>query len=104
MVRNGNRARRGAADSVGINNAAKSNRLAPTTQDRPRRVATPAERQQAREVARFVHARAAAGQPLVMTLALVAREFPNIRLETALTGWVFRRLLAPELDERGDRA
>jgi hypothetical protein len=73
---------------------AMSNRIPP--RDRSRRRATPAERQQARAVARFVHARAAAGQPLVITLALVARQFPNITLETALLGWVFRKLLAPE--------
>jgi hypothetical protein len=60
---------------------------------RPRRMATPAERQQAREVAHFVHARVAEGQPWLVTLALVSGQFPGISLDTALCGYVFRDLL-----------
>jgi hypothetical protein len=73
-----------------------------TAQDRRprRRMATPAERQQAREVAAFVHAGGLAERPLLVVLALIARCFPDIGLDTALTGYVFRELLAPELDGR----
>jgi hypothetical protein len=60
---------------------------------RRRRMATAEERQQAREVAYFVHARVAAGQSWLVTLALVSARFPNISLDTALCGYVFRDLL-----------
>jgi hypothetical protein len=63
--------------------------------ERPRRPTSAAERQQAREVARFVHACAAGGQPLLVTLALIAKHFPGITLDTTLAGYVFRSLLAP---------
>jgi len=61
--------------------------------ERPRRPASAAERQQAREVARFVHACATSGQPLLVTLVLIAKHCPGITLDTALTGYVFRSLL-----------
>jgi hypothetical protein len=60
---------------------------------RPRRRASAAERQQARDVAHFVHARVAAGQSWLVTLALVSARFPNISLDTALCGYVFRDVL-----------
>jgi hypothetical protein len=61
---------------------------------RPRRPATAAERRQAREVARFVYARHLADQPLPVTLAIISGAFPEISLDSALTGYVFRSLLA----------
>jgi hypothetical protein len=73
-------------------------------QTRRRRRATPAERLQARQVARFVHASNLAGQPLLIVLPLVSRQFPDISLDTALVGYVFRKLLAPELEQCGGHA
>ena len=64
---------------------------------RPRRPATAAERRQSHEVARFVDARNLAGQPLLLTLLLISRAFPEISLNTALCGVVFRELwLSPQ--------
>jgi hypothetical protein len=63
---------------------------------RPRRRASIAERQQAREVARFAHACVDAGHPLLVTLALIAKRFPAVSLDAALAGYVFRALLDPE--------
>jgi hypothetical protein len=60
---------------------------------RPRRPATAAERRQAREVAAFVHVRGLGDQPLLVTMALVSRAFPGIKLDNALVGVVFRKLL-----------
>jgi hypothetical protein len=60
---------------------------------RRRRMATPSERRQAREVAAFVEARDLSNQPLLVALALVAGRFPDITLDTALAGYVFRSLL-----------
>ena len=62
---------------------------------RPRRMATPAERQQAREVATFVESTGLADRPVLITLTLICKYFPDITLETALVGWVGRRLLLP---------
>jgi len=67
-----------------------------TAQDcrrRPRRMATPAERRQAREVAAYVQARGLDEEPLLIALALVAGRFPDIALDTALAGFVFRSVL-----------
>jgi hypothetical protein len=64
-----------------------------TFRHRPRRAATAAERQQARDVAHFVYARVAEGQSWLVTLALVSARFPDISLDTALCGYVFRDLL-----------
>jgi hypothetical protein len=58
-----------------------------------RRRATATERRQAREVARFVYDRDLVGQPLLITLAIVSGRFPDISLDTALVGYVFRSLL-----------
>jgi hypothetical protein len=60
---------------------------------RRRRMATPAERMQARAVAHFVRARLAEGASWLETLALVSGEFPGITLDNALCGYVFRDAL-----------
>jgi hypothetical protein len=65
-------------------------------QTRPRRPATAAARHQARQVARFIHTRGLADQPLLITLALVSGRFPSIALDAALIGLVFRELLVPQ--------
>jgi hypothetical protein len=56
---------------------------------RRRRMATPEERQTTRDVAAFVQARGLADSPLLITLALVSGQFPDIRLDDALAGVVF---------------
>jgi len=66
-------------------------------QPRPRRpLAPPEERRQAVEVAHFVTAleQPAGRVNMLGALALVGALFPGIRLDTALAGYVFRRLLA----------
>jgi hypothetical protein len=59
------------------------------------RRASAAERAQAREVARFVAAIDEPGDTLC-ALVLISKFFPDIKLETALAGWVFRTLLASQ--------
>jgi hypothetical protein len=62
----------------------------------PRRMASPAERQQAREVAAFVAPRITDGESWLVILACVSRQSPDISLRTALTGYVFHDLLDVE--------
>src|SRR6516225_8064382 len=62
--------------------------------NRTRRRASPKHRAQARAVAHFTHQLASRdpGLNTTIALALVSRAFPGIRLDTALTGLVFREL------------
>jgi hypothetical protein len=61
-----------------------------TIHRRPRRTATLAQRLLVREVANFVRPRVEAGECWLQTFALISRQFPNIRLDDALCGYVFR--------------
>jgi hypothetical protein len=60
---------------------------------RPRRPATAAERQQARDVAAYVDARGLADEPMLFAMLLVSSEFPDVSLTTAITGYFFCDLL-----------
>jgi hypothetical protein len=99
MSTNGSRrAGDAATDSVSSNTAPESTRQTAHTQGttaaaRTRR-ASPKDRAQARAVAYFTHALARHDPNLntKATLALVSRAFPDIRLDTALAGLVFREL------------
>jgi hypothetical protein len=63
---------------------------------RPRRPpASPAERELVRRIAGFVVANGLDRKPWVVAMTLVNREFPGVRLESALTAFVFRSLLVP---------
>jgi hypothetical protein len=60
--------------------------------------ASPAEREQARAIARYLidNLPAAKRESLFVTLTCVSAHFPGVSLRTALTGCVFRELLEPE--------
>jgi hypothetical protein len=64
------------------------------------RPASPAERALVRAAARFVAARGLAGQPLLIALALISRNFLGISLRSALAAYVFNRLLVAEKEPR----
>jgi hypothetical protein len=67
-----------------------------TEASRPHRPpASPAERELVRRVARFILDRGLDRKPWVVAMTLVNREFPGVRLESALCAFVFRTLLAP---------
>ena len=59
------------------------------------RPATPAERALVRAAARGL-----AGQLLLIALALISRNFPDISLRSALAAYVFNRLLMAEEEPR----
>jgi hypothetical protein len=63
------------------------------------RVATPAERQLAASVARFVTDNSEPGERIdpMVAMCCIARQFPGIPLEAALCGFVFRSLLYPKV-------
>src|SRR5262245_39292997 len=57
--------------------------------------ASPAERQLVRDIARFITDRRFDEQSWLVAMALVSREFPDVKLDSALMGYVFRSVLAP---------
>ena len=62
----------------------------------PRKLpATPAERELVRRIARFIVERALHQQSWLVAMTLVSKEFPGVRLDAALCGYVFRTMLAP---------
>jgi hypothetical protein len=69
---------------------------APTMSDR--RQASPAERAQARAVARWCadNIDPASTLPTVAVLALISKQFPDISLRVALTGYLFREALVDQ--------
>jgi hypothetical protein len=67
---------------------------------RRKKLAPPEERALAREVARFVTAFEQPPMNAVMALTFIHAAFPGIKLETALAGFVFRKLLAKLPDPR----
>ena len=66
-----------------------------TPHRRPRRMATPAERQRVRGVANFIRPLVETGHPWLMMFALVEANFRGISLADAITAYLFRSLLPP---------
>jgi hypothetical protein len=56
--------------------------------------ASPAERELVRRIARFIIDRGLEHESFAMVL--VSKEFPEVKLDSVLCGYVFRNALAPE--------
>jgi hypothetical protein len=82
-----------------LDDAAQPNRPTPPRQARPR-PATAQDRTEARAVARWVTARDPEPDELLCMLLCVSHAFPGIRLDTALAGCIFRKLLAKQPERR----
>jgi hypothetical protein len=64
---------------------------------RPRRPpASPAERELVRRIARFIIDRGLEHESWLVAMVLVSKEFPEVKLDSVLCGYVFRNALAPE--------
>jgi hypothetical protein len=64
---------------------------------RPRRPpASRAERELVRRIARFIIDRGLDHQSWLIAMVLVSKEFPEVKLDSVLCGYVFRNALAPE--------
>jgi hypothetical protein len=64
-----------------------------------RKPASPQERALAQAVARFVVENSEPGEHIdpMVALCCIARQFPGIKLEAALVGFVFRTLFCPQV-------